>query len=282
MSKPAIHLFQIAYSQQTKELCAPGFEVLDNLANLRPDWYEYWPMRCFLLNEALDEEAFYGFFSPKFPLKTSLTADAVRAEVEHLAPQADVVLFSPQPDMAAFYLNVFEQGDTFDAQLIEVTQRLLKAIGRPAPPLGQLVMDSRQIVFSNYFVARPAFWREWLALNEALFGVCEGPPLAEDPSLKADLEASTRYRGGAQRKVFVMERMASFLLASQPRWRSRAGNPFTTAWSRSRLAQFPNEAAISDALKLAWRDQRFPQYLQAYFELREQMRQRLLAMQQAA
>jgi hypothetical protein len=190
------------------------------------------------------------------------------------AAKADVLLFSPQPDMGAFFLNVFEQGATFDPQLIDVTQRLLQAIGRPAPPLNQLVMDSRQIVFSNYFVARPAFWREWLAINEALFAICEGPPSA----LKADLEANTLYRGGAQRKVFVMERMASLLLSSQPRWRSRAANPYTTGWSRSRLARFPHEAAMSDALKIAWREQRFPQFMEAFGELRERMHERMLAM----
>jgi hypothetical protein len=271
---PTLHLFQIAYSAETRAMVGPGFEVLDNLDNQRPDWYEYWPIRRFLLGQALDEAAFYGFFSPKFTFKTTLTASDVRAMVQLHAAKADVLLFSPQPDMGAFFLNVFEQGATFDPQLIDVTQRLLQAIGRPAPPLNQLVMDSRQIVFSNYFVARPAFWREWLAINEALFAICEGPPSA----LKADLEANTLYRGGAQRKVFVMERMASLLLSSQPRWRSRAANPYTTGWSRSRLARFPHEAAMSDALKIAWREQRFPQFMEAFGELRERMHERMLAM----
>jgi hypothetical protein len=25
----------------------PGYRMLDNLANERPDWYEYWPIRRF-------------------------------------------------------------------------------------------------------------------------------------------------------------------------------------------------------------------------------------------
>ncbi len=274
MSAPsAVHLFQIAYSAQTAAMVGPGFQCLDNLANPRPDWYEYWPIRRFLQAEALDDAAFYGFFSPTFTLKTSLTAADVRSQVQRHAAQADVVLFSPQPDMGAFFLNVFEQGATFDPQLIDVTQRLLQAIGRPAPPLAQLVMDSRQIVFSNFFVARPAFWREWLALNEALFAICEGPP----SELKTDLEATTRYREGAPRKVFVMERMASLLLATQPRWRTSAANPFTMGWSKSRLARFPHEALLSDALKIAFRDQRYPQYLQAFAQLREQVYGRIEA-----
>lgn len=261
-----IHLHQIAYSAATLADVEPGYAVLENLDNARPDWYEYWPIRRYLLGTPLDEAAFYGFFSPKFQRKTQLDCEAVRALVRKAAPTADVVLFSPQPDMSAFFMNVFEQGATFDGQLIPVTSEFLSRIGRPAP-LAQLVMDSRQIVFSNYFVARPAFWREWLAVCEALFALCEG----EDSPLRASLTQTTTYRGGAQRKVFVMERIASLLLTTQPRWRSVAANPFTMGWSKSRLCNYPFEAVMSDALKVAFRDQRFPQYIDAYFRLREQM-----------
>jgi hypothetical protein len=264
---PPVRLFQIGYSDATVAALEPGYALLDNRPNERPDWYEYWPIRRYLLNEALDDDAFYGFFSPKFGSKTSLSHDQVQAFVREAAPQADVVLFSPQPDMGAFFLNVFEQGETFDAGLIDAYEALLAEIGRPVP-LRALVMDSRQTVFSNYFVARPAFWRQWLALNEALFAVCEGP----DGPLKASLTHATSYPGpggaGAQRKVFLMERAASLLLATQP-WRSVAHNPFGMGWSVSRFRDHPTEAYISDALKIAWRDQRYPQYLQAFATIRE-------------
>lgn len=262
----AVHLFQIAYSPATLAAVAPGFEVLDNLANPRPDWYEYWPMRRYLLEQPLDEAAYYGFFSPKFCAKTQLTAEQVRAEVRRSG--VDVVLFSPQPDMGAFFLNVFEQGETFDPGFIDAYSAFLDHIGRPAP-LRQLVMDSRQVVFSNYFVARPAFWRAWLALNEALFEVCEGPATP----LQQALTKPTTYPGHAQRKVFLQERAASLLLALQPKaWRSHAANPFTMGWSMSRFREHPMEAVMSDALKVAYRDQGFPQYLQAYLQLRERFR----------
>lgn len=260
-----VRLYQIAYSAATLAAVEPGFEVLDNLANPRPDWYEYWPIRRYLLEQPLDEAAHYGFFSPKFCRKTQLSAEQVRAEVARSG--ADVVLFSPQPDMGAFFLNVFEQGETFDPGLIDAYQAFLDHVGLQAP-LRQLVMDSRQIVFSNYFVARPAFWREWLKLNEAMFAVCEGPPSA----LQQALTRPTSYPGQAQRKVFLQERAASLLLALQPRWRTHAANPFTMGWSMSRLREHPTEAVISDALKIAFRDQGFPHYMQAFAQLRERFR----------
>ncbi|MCK6433934.1 MAG: hypothetical protein HUU30_12685 [Burkholderiaceae bacterium] len=270
-----VHLYQIAYNAATREALEPGYHMLDNLANERPDWYEYWPIRRFLLDaeqgraDPLDETAWYGFFSPKFGSKTQLSHDQVQAYVRRQDAQADVVLFSPQPDMGAFFLNVFEQGETFDPGLIAAYEALLAHVGRPVQ-LSHLVMDSRQVVFSNYFVARPAFWREWLALNEALFAACEDA----DGPLQATLTHETSYPGpgghGAQRKVFLMERAASLLLATQPRWRSVAHNPFGMGWSMSRLREFPREAFISDALKVAFRAQGFPEYMQAYAALRSQ------------
>jgi hypothetical protein len=272
---PDIHLFQIGYSDASVAALEPGYALLDNRPNARPDWYEYWPIRRHLLDRlhdhTLDDQAFYGFFSPKFGSKTALSHDQVQAFVRRSAPHADVVLFSPQPDMGAFFLNVFEQGETFDAGLIDAYEAFLAHIGRPLP-LRALVMDSRQTVFSNYFVARPAFWREWLVLNEAMFALCEGE---DDHPVKAALTAATSYPGpggtGAQRKVFLMERAASLLLATQP-WRSVAHNPFGMGWSTSRFRDHPTEAYISDALKIAWRDQRYPQYLEAFATIRERFR----------
>ena len=57
-----INLYQIAYDSKTlKQVQDSGFLLLDNQANERPDWYEYWPIRQFLLAETLEEDAFYGF-----------------------------------------------------------------------------------------------------------------------------------------------------------------------------------------------------------------------------
>jgi len=265
---PAVHLYQIAYSEPTRAALEAGYLLLDNLANERPDWFEYWPIRRFLLGTPLADDAFYGFFSPKFGAKTGLDHPAVCAFVQQAAAaQADVVLFSPQPDMGAFFLNVFEQGETFDPGLIDAFERFLDHLGQPQALRG-LVMDSRQTVFSNYFVARPAFWRAWLHVTEALFAVCEDP--AAPAGLRAALTQATTYPGAVQRKVFLVERVGSLLLATQPHWRVRAADPFPFGWSMSRFREFPHGAVLSDALKLAYREQGFPEYLQAFGKIRQQ------------
>lgn len=43
-------------------------------------------------------------------------------------------------------------------------------------------------------------------------------------------------------------------------------------WSASRFREYPAEAVISDPLKMAFRDQRYPQYLEAFATVHERFR----------
>jgi hypothetical protein len=264
---PNVNLYHIAYSAETLQQIGVGYKILDNLKNERHDWREYWPIRRFLLEENLDENSFYGFFSPRFQEKTGLNHAQVTAFVQEVSHKADIVLFSPQADMGAFFLNVFEQEDVFEPGFIAASEAFLAVIGINIHLAG-LVMDSRQIVFSNYFVARPKFWREWLSWNEKLFAICEG----EESTVRASLVSETPYPGAVQRKVFLMERMASLLLTLHPSWRVHAYNTFNCAWSSTGLNQFKLEAVLSDALKIAMKEQGFQDYHQAFAKLREKLR----------
>jgi len=264
-----IMLYQIAYDAATLEsVQQSGFLLLDNLANERPDWYEYWPIRNFLLRETLAEDAFYGFFSPKFTAKTQLTkADVVNFVRDAVARgPVDVALFSPQPDMGANFLNVFEQAELFDPGFVEAAAAFLEAQGIDVP-LANLVMDSRQIVYSNYFVARPAFWRKWFVLAEALFAVAED---AAHP-LHAQMNFNTTYSGDANRKVFLSERLASLLLYVQPSLQVAVANPFGFGWSMAKFRETPHDTYINDALKRAFRDTGFPQYIDAFCKMRTKL-----------
>jgi hypothetical protein len=169
--------------------------------------------------------------------------------------------------MGASFLNVFEQGEPFDHGLIDAYQRYLVAIGCSAPR-ARAVMDTRQTCFSSYCVARAAFWCEWLAINEATFAICEGA----DSPLKAALTHTTSYGDGVQRKVSLMERSASLLLATQHQWRSATHDPFGFGWSVSRLPEHPHEVFVSDALKRAYRNTARPEYTQAFRAVRERLR----------
>ena len=235
-----------------------GFRVLDNSANERPDWFEYWPMRKFLLNEPMDEDTFYGFVSPRFMSKTSLNSEMAGKFIADAGSAADIILLSPAIQNSAHYLNVFQHGEANHPGLLDVAAQFLARINRPTN-LRSLVTDSRNEVYSNYFVAKPRFWREWLSINEALFAIAE----SSTDVLGAALRAPTFYRGrvNVPMKIFVVERMATWILATDKRFTACARDPFAV---RSRVYKVP-VAIVCDALKIAYQTDGGVGYRDAFF-----------------
>lgn len=258
---PSLHIFQIRPPHVPPQDLDPGFAVLDNSANPRPDWFEYWPMRTHLLRETLDEEAFYGFLSPRFRQKTNLGAQHVRDFVMAGDPATDVVMFSPSIHNSAYYLSVFEHGEAEHPGLAAVAQRFFERIGRPLDP-ATFMSDSRNTVHSNYFVAKPRFWRAWLEVTERLFAIAEAP---EDP-LGRELCAPTAYRGrhDVQMKIFVLERIATWVLVTDRSFAARARDPFA---ARARIYKLPL-AIVCDALKMAYATQGRGQYKEVFLLIR--------------
>ena len=250
---PRAFVYQILNHYTPREALDPGFLVLDNSTNLRPDWYEYWPMRNYLLQEPLDEDAFYGFLSPKFRQKTNLDATHVEALVRAADPATDVILLTPSIHNSAHFLNVFLHGEFKHPGLLRVAEQVLARVGERSD-LDNLVTDSRNEVFSNYFIARPRFWREWLRINEVIY------QLAEDPgdALGNRLRTPVPYRAGASAplKIFLIERIATWILATDPRFRARPCDPFAAA---AKIHRTP-VAVVCDALKIAYSTQHHGQY----------------------
>lgn len=257
-----VHLLHIGYNGATAAAIEPGFTLLDNRANPRPDWYEIWPIAAWLRTPttALDEDALYGFFSPKFRQKTGLGAAEVQAFVA-AHPQAEVCLFSPQPDVHMAFRSVFHGGEAFNPGYLATAQAVLLQAGVNAD-LNKVVMDSRVAVFSNYLVATPRFWRQWLGWVEVLIAQGEGPQ-------REALCAATGYGAGAQRKVFVGEGFAS-LLCWGGDYRVAALSPFAVPWF-SMLSPFREQLIALDALKRAWRDSGHSAYLQQFDTLSAQV-----------
>jgi hypothetical protein len=243
------------------------------MRNERPDWREYWPIRKFLLSTPLEERDCYGFFSPKFRAKTGLDSVKVADFVARHSGNADLMLFSPFFDQIAYPLNIFEQGAMQHQDTLGTFRESVLAVS-PAIDFDRLLTDSTNTVFCNFFVAKPKFWRAWLGKCELIFGIAE----AGTTALAARLNASTTHDGGGvPAKVFVIERIASLMLATEKHWKATAYNPMSLPWSQSHLVQFRLEMAFLDALKIAYAGQGHPQYLEAFHQLRQFIRESIQA-----
>ena len=210
MSVP-VSIHQIFYDEASCAQLEPGYLPLDNSANLRPDWYEFWSIRQFLLETPLQPDRWYGFFSPRFAEKTGLDSAAVLEFIQTIDGYAGVALFSPYWDQIAYFQNPFEQGEYYHPGLMAVARRFLD-VAELRIDLDRLVSDTLTAVFSNYLVAKPAFWVEWLRLANVLFEFVEH---SDDPAAIA-MRTATRYKGEPEAvamKVFIQERLASLVLA---------------------------------------------------------------------
>ncbi len=258
MVKVEIH--QIFYSPESRAKLDPGFLPLDNLSNERPDWREYWPIRRFLRERTLAADTYYGFFSAKFGAKTGLDAATVHEAIECHAGDADVASFSPFFQHIALFLNVIEQAIACHG-LAATFERCAELIV-PHFRLGQSVMSSLDSIYSNFFVARREFWSEWLRQAERLFAIAEEGSTALGQALNAvvpyvvyqtdappgqgqgQAAAACHSVPGVPAKVFVIERLASLLLWSNPRWRVQS-------FSRPTPSTSP-DLVVLDALKIAY------------------------------
>lgn len=259
------HIYQIFYSDKTRESRDSGFKGLDNMRNARPDWREYWPIRSFIQSEPMDADAYFGFFSPKFKSKTSLDSAAVLDFVAQHSGSADVILFSPFFDQIAYPVNMFEQGALQHSGIMRTFRECVQIVA-PGIDFDSLVMDSTNTVFCNYFVAKPRFWKDWLGKCELIYAEAE----KGNTDLARRLNESTDHEGGgAPAKVFVLERIASLMLVTQRHWRAKAYNPISLPWSNAPIARFQLEMAFLDALKIAYASQQHPQYLDAFLQLRQ-------------
>jgi hypothetical protein len=238
-------IYQILNHYTAPDALDPGFLVLDDSSNERPDWHEYWPIRKFLLNEPLDEGSFYGFLAPRFRLEANLSAAAAHEFVNLETETTDVVLLSRGIHLAAPYLNTFLYGDSLHPGLLDIATQFFRRIGSPTN-LQELVTHSRNEVYSNYMIGKPRFWRAWLDITEQLFTIAES---ATDP-LGAELRKPTSYRRRREvpMKIFIMERIATWILARGAGFVARAADPFA---ARARMYKLP-AAIVCDALKIAY------------------------------
>lgn len=254
-----VTLFQIYYDDATKRALDPAFTPLDNRANERPDWAEYWPIRRTLAHEHFADDELVGFFSPRFGAKTGLTGQQVLEAIQ--THDAEVYSFSPYFEHGVLFQNPFYQGESHHPGLGSTTQQLLPSLGIRAD-LGTLVCDQTTTIFSNYFVAPGALWRAWSAMAARVFDICEAGRLP----VARRLTASATHRGAStyQMKVFVVERLITLLLEATGRSAAWLVDPRQAPRSILNLDLVVDVLLVLESLKRGYRQTGDPDLLRQY------------------
>ena len=188
-------------------------------------------------------------------IKTNLSAAAVREFIDRAGAATRRVPVQPEHSQQRVFPERV-RARRVGASGSRRGRRALRSRASIRPQrLDELVSDSRNTVHSNYFIAKPRFWRAWLAVNERLFAIAES---ADDP-LGAELRAPTAYRGRRRRADEDLRHGAHGDLAPDARRtpsRAQARDPFA---ARSRIYKLPL-AVVCDALKIAYATQGRRQY----------------------
>lgn len=207
------NIYQIYYNNESFEMLDPGFVPLDN-TNGDPSWFEFSAISSFFHKNETSNNSYYGFLSPKFYGKTGLSSEDLFARIQNVSDDTEVILINVAWDQIAYFLNPFEQGEYWHPGLIEITNSFLRNININFD-VSKYYGHSFNTVFANFIIAKPKFWHKWLDIAERLrvFYNDKNSPLS------SQLKSGGKYflnGHQVQMKVFIQERIASLILASNP------------------------------------------------------------------
>jgi len=268
-TKDLLKIYQIFYDPMSRAQLDPGFFPLNNAYSKTPELYELSVIREYFSRYALDDETWYGFFSPKFHLKTGLSSSSVNSFFNDYKNNNDVMLFSPFWEQIAYFQNIFEQAEFWHPGIKAIAKQFFQKIRYPVD-LDNLVNCRQTSVFSNYFIAKGVFWREWLTLADQLM-VCLD---SRRTALGQGLRKSFCY--GEEGKsvlaaVFLQERFATILLSTN-RYRSVTCDISTIPsplFPQGFSEEITDALRLCDTLKASYRQEPSVEYLESFFRLRE-------------
>lgn len=255
-------IYQIYYDEATRLSNDSGFLQLDNSFNERPDWSEYWPIRNYFKNNILEDNKYYGFFSPKFNSKTLLLSNDVTNLVNN--SHEDVISFSPYYDQSAYALNIFEQALANHEGIQEHISNIFKNIN-PNIDIFSIIMPASRTIFCNFFVAKRIFWLEWFHICEILFSQAEDQKSILFKSLNTLIPYGKEFYPV---KVFIIERMASYLLHINCKFSIKSYDSLSLPFSNSMVSSNRERLLILNPFKEAYSNTKLHHYVSAFYNVR--------------
>ena len=255
-------IYQIFYDEKTRLSNDSGFLQLDNSLNERPDWSEYWPIRNYLRSHILDANSYYGFFSPKFNSKTLLLSKTV---IDTANTSSDeVISFSPFFDQASYALNIFEQATANHKGIREHIFKIFKSLNSNIDVFS-IVMPASKTIFCNYFIAKREFWLEWFHTCEFIYMQAEDENSVLYGSLNSLIPYGTSFYPV---KVFIIERIASYLLSTNRKFTVKNFDPLSLPFSNSLVSSNKDRLITLNSFKEAYSNTNSPHYISAFYNSR--------------
>ena len=262
-------LFQIFYDDDSYSLLQEGFIPLDNRNNQYLDWFEFSAIKTHLqtLIDA-DKDEYIGFFSPKFFHKTGHTAEDIFDFCKKT--DADIISYSSKIEWGSLFLNSIDQGEYSHKGFKDIALKVYSSIGLAIDESKPMVEDHSEIIFSNFWLAKPKVWQIWLTYANKIFELEK-----INPELDQAINKTTTYRNKNdiyKIKIFIMERLINVIISDQ-KLNSVSGINFEKYFSAPiNKNRFNNQQIINflvmDSLKTSYIKSKKDNFLNIYFSIR--------------
>jgi hypothetical protein len=209
--KNIINIYEPQYTQNKyiKNTGATPF-IFDNV---HPEWREFYLFTELFKSLNWVNSTYSGIVSPKFCLKTKVTIKEFKKFVIQ-NPGFDVYFVNPFPQMAYFNYNIWDHGEIFHPGIINLSQKLLNAVGIPWR-LDDVARTSYDLLcYCNYWVGNEKFWIKYVGniLNPIRLFIENN----KDPELIRELFSLTIHTNPTPMFPFIIERLfTTFLYFSQ-------------------------------------------------------------------
>lgn len=238
-----IRIHQIYYLEKQKKKLDYFFIPYDNTKNPAPHWCEYHVFKTAYERGLVSEGNYTGFLSWKFGRKTKKTG----LEFRHFMrayPGYDVYFINPFFEEASYHKNVWLQGDSKHRDFLEFSQKLFDRLDYNLQ-LEEIIMDSSQATFCNYWVANKKFWDLYMKFTKPFYELIENGLTPEEEkfiSTPADPIINASYR------AFIMERLFSTFLYLNPQIKAKPWMP-TLRELKWRYGRHAAPLTVCDMLK---------------------------------
>ncbi len=156
---PHIRVFQIHYHPEQIAQLDPAFVAYDNAGDSSP-LLEFNVFRKIVASGLAEGADLWGALSWKFTQKTGLSGQELINTIR-VNPGYDAYFCNPFPETEALFHNLWCQGETAHPDFLNLSFDFLQAAGLPTATLDEL-SPSWLFAATNYFVATPDFWQNYL------------------------------------------------------------------------------------------------------------------------
>jgi hypothetical protein len=211
MTMPTIKIHQIYFKTDQRKVLLPEFEPYFNSENKRPAYHEADILMREFEGEIHAKADLTKFVSWKFKKKAQLTGFETLEFIKKNSGY-DIYLINPFPLDAYLFRNVWLHGDHCHPGILDFSQKIFDDLNIKID-LKNCIMDPSRVVYCNFWIATPEFWKNFMPFYMKFFEWFETKTSDQEKDFlfrRADKVSKAPYI------AFIQERLISTYLYLNP------------------------------------------------------------------